>query len=201
MRDLSGSTPAFAPMPDRALVVGGTGMLREVCLWLAARGVQVTVVARTLAHLTDLGHAATGLPGSITGIAVDYRASARFRRALEASITRSGPPGLAVCWIHSSAPDALLIVASVLAPGPPRSRLVHVLGSTEFDPAVGHESKRDQLRDLGVTYQTVALRFVLDAHGPRWLTHNEISRGIVHALLGPAQPVVVGDAAPWHLRP
>jgi hypothetical protein len=77
-----------------------------------------------------------------------------------------GPIELAVCWIHPDAPAAPRIVARRLAPG---GRLLQVFGRHVWP-----------LEDvpLQIAYRQVLLGSV----GGRWLTHDEISQGVLAAL-------------------
>ena len=84
----------------------------------------------------------------------------RCREALAGAVEARGPLELAVCWIHTDAPEAPAIVADALAPG---ARLVQVFGTRVWP-----------LADvpLHVAYRQV----LLGAVGGRWLTHEEIPR-------------------------
>lgn len=142
--------------PGHALVLGGTGMLSEATRALAGRGHVVTSVARRAA---DLG------PG-VTSVTLDYRDVRALGAALEAATEARGPIELAVCWIHTDAPDAPGIVADAVAPG---GRLVQVFGTRVWP-----------LQDvpLHLAYRQV----LLGAVDGRWLTHDEISAGALAAV-------------------
>ena len=153
--------------PGHALVVGGTGMLAATTRALADRGHAVTCIAR---HGADLGD----------GIGVerlDYRDPAGLRKALARSIEARGPLDLAVCWIHTDAPEAPRIVADALAPG---ARLVQVFGTRVWP-----------LADvpLYVAYR----RVLLGSADGRWLSHEEISSGVLNAVDTDRPLTVVGD--------
>jgi hypothetical protein len=152
--------------PGHALVVGGTGMVARATRALGERGHRVTCIAR---RPRDLG------PG-VTVETTDYHDSARFREALARAAESRGPIELAVCWIHTDAPDAPRTVAESLAPG---ARLVQVFGTRVWP-----------LADvpLHVAYRQVLLGSV----SGRWLTHDEISAGIVEAIDADLPVRVVG---------
>jgi molybdopterin-guanine dinucleotide biosynthesis protein A len=149
------------------LVVGGTGMLAAATRALAARGHSVTSMARRAA---DLG------PG-VEPSAVDYRDSDRLAEALMRVQEARGPIELAVCWIHTDAPDAPRLVADALSPG---GRLVQVFGTRVWP-----------VEDvpIHVAYRQV----LLGSHEGRWLTHEEISAGVVDAVDADVPRVVVGS--------
>lgn len=153
--------------PGHALAVGGTGMLAPATRALTARGHAVTSIVRRPA---DLG------PG-VTSIPVDYRSVEELREALARATESHGPIELAVCWIHTDAPDATRIVADALAPG---ARLVQVFGTRVWP--------LDNV-PLHVAYRQV----LLGSHEGRWLTHEEISSGVIDAVDADRPITVVGD--------
>lgn len=126
----------------------------------------------------------------------DYRDAAAFTGVLEAATRERGPIGLALCWIRSTAPQALAAADTVASGG----RIVHVLGSASHEPsALGSDALRQQHR---VRYQRVVLGFVVEPGGSRWLTDAEISAGALAAIDNPAaDPYVVGQLEPWSARP
>ena len=153
--------------PGHALVVGGTGMLIGVVHVLARRGHSVTGVAR---HPSPLGRGATL-------VQLDYRDTEHLGSELARAVAERGPIELAVCWIHTDAPDAPRIVAEALAPG---ARLVQVFGTRVWP-----------LDDvpLHIAYRQVLLGSV----GDRWLTDDEISTGVLEAVDADRPLHVVGE--------
>ena len=153
--------------PGHALVVGGTGMLAAATRALADRGHVVTCIARRDVRLGD----------GVTVEPVDYREPELLRDALARATTTRGPIELAVCWIHTDAPEAPRIVAEALAPG---GRLVQVFG-TRVWPLVD--------APLHVAYRQV----LLGEHDGRWLTHGEICAGVLKAMDADRPVAVVGE--------
>jgi molybdopterin-guanine dinucleotide biosynthesis protein A len=153
--------------PGHALVVGGTVMLAAATRALADRGHVVTCIARRDVRLGD----------GVTVQPVDYREPELLRDALARATTARGPIELAVCWIHTDAPEAPRIVAAALAPG---ARLLQVFG-TRLWPLVDVP--------LHVAYRQV----LLGERDGRWLTHEEISSGVLKAMVADRPVAVVGD--------
>lgn len=176
-----------------ALAVGASGMLAGACHGLAQRGWQVTVMARDPRRLAT---ATAGAP-HLWPVPCDYRDTAAFTGALAAATRERGPLHLALCWIRSSAPQALAAVADTVASG---GRVVHVLGSASRDPSTsGSDALRRQHR---IRYQRVVLGFVVEQGWSRWLTDAEICAGALAAVDDPAaDPYVVGQVEPWSARP
>lgn len=180
------------------LVVGGTGMLAGLCASLAAAGRTVSVIGRNSVRLDALAATAGVRP-----LAVDYRDGDALLPALAAAAEACGPIERAICWIHhGTAPDAAAQIARQTG-----RLFCHILGSAAGDPA------RPQLVAFwrnsvlqarpGLSYRTVILGFVPGGAGraSRWLSHDEISTGVLAALQAGAPVAVVGSVEPWSARP
>ena len=144
---------------------------------LVARGHAVTSIARRPTTLDEEGARNDRLHGLLVPAALDYRDGPALEDALERAIGERGPLELAVCWIHTDAPEAPGIVARSLAPG---ARCVQVFGT-----------RRWALADvpLHVAYREV----LLGAVGDHWLTHEEISAGVLAAIDADEPCRVVGE--------
>jgi MobA-like NTP transferase domain len=153
--------------PGHVLVVGGTGMLAVLTRSLAARGHAVTCVSRRAARLGP----------HVASVPVDYRDPEALRLVLALAMESRGSIELAVCWFHTDAPDAPRLVAESIAPG---ARLVQVFGTRVWP-----------LADvpLHIAYRQV----VLGSAEGRWLTHEEISTGVLEAVDADRPLYVVGE--------
>lgn len=176
-----------------ALTVGTSGMLAGACHGLAARGWEVTMMARGRGRLD----AAANGSRHLWPVAVDYRDGPALGEALAEAAAQRGAITLALCWIRSSAQEALAAAVAAVADG---GRVVHVLGSAHRDPSTdGDDELRCQRR---VGYQQVVLGFVVESGHSRWLTDGEISAGALAAVDDPTvNPYVVGQVHPWSARP
>jgi molybdopterin-guanine dinucleotide biosynthesis protein A len=153
--------------PGHVLVVGGTGMLRPLVAQLAGRGHPVSVVSRRGGAMGE----------GVTALAVDYRDGAALESSLARAVDERGAFELAVCWIHTDAPDAPTVVARHVRPG---GRLTQVFGTAVWP------LERPPVR--------VALRQVLlGSRGGRWLTDVEISDGVLAAVDADVPVHVVGE--------
>lgn len=185
-----------------ALVVGGTGMLAGVSLWLAKQGRMVSVVARGRERLEALALRGASREGEVCPVRVDYHDNEHLRRSLEVAVSAHGPPDLAVCWIHSTAPRAIRTVGEVVSDCSDAVRLLHVRGSTTADPSRPDPELEAVLASFpGLNYEVVVLGFVLEGRRSRWLTHDEIASGVIRAIRQPAPKTVVGTLEPWSKRP
>ncbi len=155
--------------PQHALVVGGTGMLALATRALAERGHPVTSIARRPAALGQ----------GVVSVPLDYRDSEALARALSDAIRIRGPAELAVCWIHTDAPEAPGAIAEALAPG---ARFVQVFGTRVWPLE-------------GVPVHVAHRQVLLGSVDGRWLTHEEISAGVLAAVDADLPAWVVGSAS------
>jgi NAD(P)-dependent dehydrogenase (short-subunit alcohol dehydrogenase family) len=188
---------------ERALAVGGTGMLRGLCLALASRGFSVEVMARNRARLDKLAEEARTLKGSIQSWAVNYGNDEALREAMKNLTKGTVPVGLAVCWIHSTAPRAPLIVAEELRPpGDSPCRYFHVLGSASASPVRAEEDWKKRFEAMPwIRYRRVYLGFAVENGRSRWLRDEEICRGVMDAVMADRETCTVGTLKPWEARP
>lgn len=181
------------------LMVGGTGMLAGCAVELARRGSVVGVVARGRERLDALSDAAADLPGRIEPIVADYLDLPSFRDAVWDFVAENAPVGCAIAWIHGSSPDPALAVAEALLRHARDARYMDIIGSLRTHPELVSRGRRALF--LPLEYQAVLLGYAEDEDGPRWLTDEEISAGVLRALDGPALDHVVGRLDPWDGRP
>lgn len=177
-------------------------MLRALCLELAAEMDAVSVIARNPQRLRALQEEAAGRGGVLHPEAVDYGYIADLDAALGRIVGRFGAPSLVVAYVHSHAPQALEALARWVSHEPPRCRFFHVRGSAAADPTRTGDELRDRILSAGtVLYRQVILGFVVEGGRSRWLTHEEISRGVADAIRANADRYIVGTVEPWSLRP
>ncbi len=172
-------------------------MLSALCLELARQGRNVSVLARDAARLRRLSELAPG----ILPISADYTDGEALERALRSAVRRVGPIERAVCWIHETAPEAPLAIASRV-----ERVYCHVLGSAAANPANPEILARWRERfskRRNLDYRIAVLGFMRDdPTGPsRWLTDAEISQGVGRALFRGGPVSIVGVVEPWSQRP
>ncbi len=157
-------------MRERALIIGGTGMLAEASRWIAARTGQTVLAARHPEVLaTELG---------ATPWVMDWRDQCSGLSTLVPMPAFD----LVLAWLHVDGLWLAEHLHSKLAKG---GRFVHVHGSAALDPTV---LKRRAVVGAGV--QNV----ILGRNGGRWLSKAEISAGVIAALEAPFVPrTVVGQ--------
>jgi hypothetical protein len=177
-------------------------MLSGVVDGLVGDGWRTAVVARSEAALHALA-GRTARPAEVLALPSDYSDPERFRVALKRARCEVGPFRLALLWVHSPSRDiALPIVAEALADD---AVVVDVRSSAAADPTRVQPPPPPVLAAAPRDYRPVVLGFTDGPAGPRWLSHQEISDGVLavaRALAPPAaQGWTVGRVRPWHDRP
>ena len=172
-------------MVAHTLVVGGTGMLSGLCEALAGDGGRLSLLSRQ----------ASGPDG----FACDYYDPAGFSAALDAAVARSGPISLAVAWFHTLKIEAPRLLAERV-----EGRLFQVLGSAAADPS--HPWRLETAQKVaeglpGCDLRQVVLGFQIEAAGSRWLTHDEISDGVLDAVRSDRALTIIGQTKPWSAKP
>ncbi|MGM8215335.1 short-chain dehydrogenase [Bacillaceae bacterium W0354] len=179
-----------------ALIVGGTGMLSRVSLWLIDKGYHVSVIARNANKMNQLLEK-TSFKNRITPILVDYRYDDDLRTKIRSTIDMNGDIDLVVAWIHSDAPNALEIIKQEVSRNLGEWELYHVLGSSTD---VNKIKKKTSVPKSCLYYQ-VRLGFVIEDGRSRWLTHNEISNGVIESIKEKNSLITIGQIEPWDKRP
>lgn len=174
-----------------AFVIGGTGMLAEVSLWLVNQGYIVTVVGRNEEKMKALMKKDEL---NIVPLLVDYHDTNQFRNCIRQTIAQNGPIDLVVAWIHSIGDDVLRILSSEISNN---WQLFHVLGSRANLPYI----KNIVQLSPNCMYFQIQLGFIIEANHSRWLTHQEISAGVIDAIKKKENTLIVGVLEPVEKRP
>jgi hypothetical protein len=177
-----------------ALVVGGSGMLAKTSLWLAANGYLTSVLGRDEKKLNKLVKSNS----NISPISVDYNKEDIFREEIKRSITNNGPYELVIAWIHRNEEEIIRIISSEIENASTNEwQLFHVLGSS------GDLDQICKTIDISekCLYHQVQLGFVVTGNRSRWLTHDEISNGVIASIQNKLKRFVVGTLEPWEKRP
>lgn len=177
-------------------------MLRGASLHWVKEFDTVSVIARHRARLNELAQAAQANYYTINPIALDYSEEPALRVALEAAITQFGPITLAVCWIHSTAPRAPLVIAESLTHSLESCRFFEIVGSATANPSRIAEESSMRFKHLrSLQYRQIVLGFVTEKDRSRWLTETEISEGVIRSVAEDRDYSVVGTVRPWSARP
>lgn len=184
------------------IVVGGTGMLSGIALWLAQQGSTVTVIARDSKKLFALANKAQPLSGTIYPLAVDYTDDLLLQEELLLAIRMHGPPALAICYIHDTAPGAPSAIAGLLDKEVQKCNYYHVLSSSSAKPEKEDNPFRTTVGRLKhIKYVEVILGFKVEDGESRWLTDDEITEGMTKAIDSKDALYIIGQVEPWEMRP
>ncbi|HLR51668.1 MAG TPA: short-chain dehydrogenase [Candidatus Avamphibacillus sp.] len=179
-----------------ALVVGGTGMLARASLWLLDQGYHVSIIARNPGRMDQLIEQ-TNFKNQVTPLVVDYKDNNALQKKVHETIAKNGAIDLVVAWIHSTAPAALEIIVKEISVTKDDWELFHVLGSSSNL----NEIKREVGVPEGYSYYQIRLGFVIEGNRSRWLTHGEISNGVIEAIQKKNKIFTVGQIDNWEKRP
>ena len=172
-------------------------MLRDVSLHLASQGNTVSVIARGILRLDSLAEAARALDGHINSIQVDYRDSVNLGAKLKHATKLFGPMSLVVSWIHRNAPEAPAVVAETISKGKLDFRYFDILGSTTASRRYRVFRREATLKRVKfLIYRKIILGVVIENDVPRWLSHREISGGVIKAIERDEYSYLVGEVPP-----
>ena len=184
-----------------ALIVGGTGMLSGVAEYFTQHGYTVSVIARNPEGLNKLIESKSE-HGFINPLKVDYSDYYNLEQRLRSAIDNYGEIESAVCWIHSTAPEAPFVIADVLEDQNIKCKFFHVLGSANVPPD-GRNKKFEEsiLKYENVIYRKIILGFLIEDETSRWLTNTEISNGVTDGIMNEKDTFIVGRLEPWERKP
>ncbi len=184
-----------------ALIVGGTGMLKGVPHYFTRHGFTVSVIARNPEGLNRLIESKSE-HGFINPVKVDYSDYGLLEEKLRSAIDNYGEIESCVCWIHSTAPEALFILANVLNNQNISSKLFHVTGIENIQPDGKNNNFENRISEYKkIAYKKIILGFVIEDEVSRWLTDTEISNGVIDAVINEKEICTVGKTEPFNMRP
>lgn len=166
-------------------------MLKAASLTLGPSAHVLSSVARTRRSLEQLHSELEPFTGTHHQLQLDWNNPQEFLRSLSSHIQRVGIPSTVVAWLHE---DSL---------GPEVARLCSSeAGSCEFFQVRGSAAGMEQahlqefaaqFRGLpGVNFRQVILGAVKTLRGSRWLSHAEISAGVLAAIRSNEPVAIVG---------
>ncbi len=175
-----------------ALVVGGTGMLSEVSLWLMEMGYQTSVIGRSKEKHDRLMKKATH-SDLMNSLKVDYHNHSLLEEQIRKSIQKYGPISLVVSWTPST--QALEIVNKLVSEYIKHWHLYQVKGSRRYF--------NDDILNVpsNCTQSSIYLGFILEGNHSRWLTHEEISAGVIQHIQSGNSESLIGRIHPYEKRP
>ncbi|MEM6430023.1 MAG: short-chain dehydrogenase [Deinococcota bacterium] len=184
---------------QHVLTIGTTGMLAAATRVLAQRATRVTCLARTPASLGSLAASMPTDAANLHPVAVDYQHSDAFMKAVQ-DANADTPIDLVVAWFHRNGLDTCKRLIGYLNSQASPVGVFHVVGSAARDPSNPAQWPQPEAGGV-VTYHQIILGFVLEAESSRWLTHQEISDGVLEAIQHKYSRHIIGTVRPWSARP
>ena len=175
-------------------------MLAAATEYLASISETVTVTGRSKSKLLFLKFNSVKSK-HINPVQSDYTFERTFLEDIHNETNKFGKIELAVIWIHSTAPQMSLKIAGML--NETGCKFFHVLGSSFYRPGLlSPDLKGNGFEKLAnVEYRRVVLGFKIEDGNSRWLTNDEISEGVIHAIKNDLSLHVIGETEPWEKRP
>jgi NADPH:quinone reductase-like Zn-dependent oxidoreductase len=178
-----------------ALVIGGTGMLSKVSIWLAANGYHVSVIGRNKEKMQRLLSSAES-NSQMTPVLVDYTNNEELAKHLRQIQKLNGNIHLVVVWVHSTGKNVIPCLTKCISDSEPW-KLFHVNGiSSNLD----NIKKKIDVPE-NVEYHQIQLGFILENGNSRWLVHDEISNGVIQAIAEGKIKHIIGAIEPWEKHP
>ncbi|QTD42571.1 hypothetical protein [Sporosarcina sp. Te-1] len=164
-------------------------MLRDVSLYLANHKYAVSVVGRTTAKMEQLMKESP--PNRMFPIQEDYDKES-FLEKVEESIEQRGMFDLIISWT----PNYRLVERlCFLNENKTLFRLIHIKGSRRYFQDETIEIPLSCMREI------VYLGFIQEENTSRWLTHEEISQGVMRQIEDGGVGRIVGQLHPYDSRP
>jgi len=177
-------------MQKKYLVIGGSGMLSDACLWLANQGIKTTVIGRNENKLNRL----IQKNELIVPLIADYKDQKSFEETIRSYVSRHGIFSSIIAWIHNKEEEILKI--ALHSNGGEADSIFHVLGSSSDVNSI-----RTKINfKASINYLQIQLGYKRESNRSRWLTDDEISGGVIKAIKT-NQDVLVGQLEPWSERP
>ncbi|WP_416144333.1 short-chain dehydrogenase [Planococcus koreensis] len=171
-----------------ALVIGGTGMLSKASVWLSENGYHVSVIGRNPEKMQQL---LEQNPVQLIPVLVDYTNTEELAEQIRSIQKKNGPIELVVAWVHSTGPHAIPCVLEMLAANQPVA-FFHVNGSSSNLKDIKAKTSVPK----HVLYHQIQLGFKIENGISRWLKHDEISQGVIDAVLSGKPESVIGTTDP-----
>ncbi|MFD2630428.1 short-chain dehydrogenase [Oceanobacillus kapialis] len=177
------------------LVFGGTGMLAEATGWVANHATHTIAFGRDPHKLARLAK-----NYRIETKNLDYTDMDALRENVINAYKEHKAIHMVVAWIHRTSPQAVFVIKDTLNQLQPHQQwtLLLIKGSSSRLSDI-KETQEESLPNC--TIKEVRLGFKIEAQGSRWLTHGEISDGVIQAIRGNDKETIVGTLEPWHKRP
>ncbi|MFC4409694.1 hypothetical protein ACFOZY_04505 [Chungangia koreensis] len=174
------------------LIIGGTGMLAGLSAELADHGVKVSVIGRNEERHESVKRMSQK-PENIISLVIDHSYHHTLKEQLMKTMEENGPIDTVIAWVESIV--TLEYIVNYVSISAESFRLFHVRGSRRY-----FEDQKLTV-PFNCLVRKVYLGFILSGNSSRWLTNEEISNGVLHAVQHDLVSSVVGTIEPYEKRP
>jgi len=186
-------------MMNHCMIVGGTGMLREVAIKMAGEGNVVSVIGRSQEKLIDLVRDTRQVSGIINPVMVDYTDTTALAAKLNEAISHLGPIKTAIVWIHADSPGSRTTLLDHLTTSCPGCRVFDLHGHKAADPDT--QGEQDNSVFEAIEYHKIIMGWQEVGNSSRWLKNEEIVAGVFEAVEKDKTLHIIGTVEPWSKRP
>lgn len=177
------------------LVFGGTGMLGKATGWIAEHSTKTMIYGRNIHRLKKFEKQFNNVIPRV----LDYQDTNKLEQEIRYAHKSNGPIMTVVAWIHGIAPQAIPTIKEQLGSlQNDRWILILVKGSSSNLSSI-ISSEKDLQSNCDV--KEIQLGFKLAGSRSRWLTHEEISDGVIEGIKSGNKKTIVGTLQPWDKRP
>uniref|UniRef100_A0A914W2H7 Short chain dehydrogenase n=1 Tax=Plectus sambesii TaxID=2011161 RepID=A0A914W2H7_9BILA len=184
-----------------ALVIGGTGMLRQCTEAIASKATTTVLVARSARTLDEI----TAAHSNVLPLPIDYSDDNFVPRLIDFLTKYNAKPNLCVFWMHESGSEnKYRLMAELEAMGANAIDLYDVCSSSVAQPGregIQQQRQRVAAKCKHITYHAVILGFKTENARSRWLSDEEISEGVLAAIDKQTDIAIVGQIEPWDCKP
>jgi len=176
---------------EHILIIGGSGILRNVSCHFANEGRVVSVVARDKAKIVEMIAETQKAPGLINPIAVDYTDVPTLQKKLVEAVAHLGSPVMTITRISPAAFLARQSVAGFLNDHASGSRMFDLVCRQADSPGlVGLLSANN----FKIMYRRIILGSMMDGDRQRRAGREEVLAGISEAIQKDVNDFVIGNA-------
>ena len=164
---------------EHVIVIGGSGILRGLCIHWAEEGKVVSVVGRDKAKIVEMVAQTQKAPGLINPVAVDYLQVPTLQKKLIEAVAHLGRPTMTVTWIRPEGFLARQSVAGFLNDQASGSRLFD-LACAQSDPV--KTAGLLSAHNFKIMYRRVILSAAAGGDGSDQKVRDRIREGMLKAI-------------------
>jgi hypothetical protein len=188
------------PKMEHVLVIGGSGILRELCCRFADRGKAVSVVGRDKKKIVTIVSDTQKSPGVVNPIDVDYTDIPAFKHKLTEAIAHLGPPEIIIDYSDPEAGETREFLLHFAAEKSPDCRFYDLLKLKLTGPESPFADRRTQAEKAGIDYYGIIMGFSVKGEDVGPLTAKEMASEVLASIVQGEKESVVGTIVRHHKK-